>query len=138
MATNLFDDLKKALQELKDFLADKEPLIEPAIKALKGLGLPIGDLLTELITLLNKLKTEIKNLDTSQVPVLNDVSAFTASVRAALEAAKTLLPDEAADIDKVLGIADVVTSLPSLDQIKQEITDLIDAIVADLDKLNKA
>jgi ABC-type transporter Mla subunit MlaD len=138
MATNLFDDLKKALQELKDFLADKEPLIEPAIKALKGLGLPIGDLLTELITLLNKLKTGIKNLDTSQVPVLNDVSAFTASVRAALEAAKSLLPDEAADIDKVLGIADVVTSLPSLDQVKQEITDLIDAIVADLDKLNKA
>ncbi len=138
MATNLFEDLKKALQELKDFLAEKEPVIEPAVKALKGLGLPIGDLLTELITLLNKLKTEINNLDTSQIPVLNDVSAFTGAVRSALEAAKTLLPDEAADIDKVLGIADVVTSLPSLDQIKQEITDLIDAINGDLDKLNKA
>lgn len=136
MATNLFDDLKKSLQELKNFLADKKDVIKPAVSALKGLGLPIGDLLTQLITLLNKLKTEIANLDTSQVPALSDISAFTGSVRAALEAAKNLLPDEAATIDEVLGIADVVTSLPSLDEIKKEITDLIDAIVADLQDLN--
>lgn len=136
MATNLFDDLKKALQELKDFLAAKKDLIKPAVSALKGLGLPIGDLLTQLITLLNKLKTEITNLDTSQVPGLSDISSFTGSVRSVLEAAKSLLPDESAEIDQVLGVADVVTSLPSLDQIKQEITDLIDAIVADLQDLN--
>jgi ABC-type transporter Mla subunit MlaD len=136
VATNLFDDLKKALQELKDFLAAKKDLIKPAVSALKGLGLPIGDLLTQLITLLNKLKTEITNLDTSQVPGLSDISSFTGSVRSVLEAAKSLLPDESAEIDQVLGVADVVTSLPSLDQIKQEITDLIDAIVADLQDLN--
>jgi ABC-type transporter Mla subunit MlaD len=136
VATNLFDDLKKALQELKDFLAAKKDLIKPAVSALKGLGLPIGDLLTQLITLLNKLKTEITNLDTSQVPGLSDMSSFTGSVRSVLEAAKSLLPDESAEIDQVLGVADVVTSLPSLDQIKQEITDLIDAIVADLQDLN--
>lgn len=136
MATNLFDDLKKALQELKDFLAAKKDLIKPAVSALKGLGLPIGDLLTQLTTLLNKLKTEITNLDTSQVPGLSDISSFTGSVRSVLEAAKTLLPDESAQIDQVLGVADVVTSLPSLDQIKQEITDLIGAIVADLQDLN--
>lgn len=137
MATNLFDDLKKALQDLKDFLTpEKVNLIKPAVSALKGLGVPIGDLLTQLITLLGKLKTEIANLDTSQVPALSDVSAFTGSVRAALEAAKTLLPDESADIDQVLGIADVVTSLPSLDQVKQEINDLIDAINGALQTLN--
>jgi ABC-type transporter Mla subunit MlaD len=136
VATNLFDDLKKALKDLKDFLAAKKDLIKPAVSALKGLGLPIGDLLTQLITLLNKLKTAIANLDTKQVPGLSDVSAFTGSVRATLQAAKSLLPDEAAQIDQVLGIADVVTSLPSLDQVKKEITDLIDAIVADLQFLN--
>lgn len=135
-ASNLFDDLKKALQDLKDFLAAKKTLIKPAVAALKGLGLPIGDLLSQLISLLSKLKTGIANLDTSQVPALDDVSAFTGSIRAALDAAKNLLPDEASEIDRVLGIADVVTSLPSLGQIKQEITDLIDAISTDLQDLN--
>jgi ABC-type transporter Mla subunit MlaD len=136
VATNLFDDLKKALQELKDFLAAKKDLIKPAVSALKGLGLPIGDLLTQLITLLDKLKTAITNLDTSQVPGLSDISNFTGGVRSVLEAAKSLLPDESAQIDQVLSVADVVTSLPSLDQVKQEITDLIGAIVADLQDLN--
>ena len=136
MATNLFEDLKKALQDLKDFLAAKKDLVKQAVSALKGLGLPIGNLLTQLITLLNKLNTEIANLDTSQVPGLADVSNFTGGVRSVLEAAKNLLPDEAAAIDQVLGIADVVTSLPSLDQIKQEITGLITAIIADLQDLN--
>jgi hypothetical protein len=134
--TNLFDDLKKSLQDLKDFLAAKKAVIKPAISALKGLGLPIGDLLSQLITLLGKLKTEISNLDVSQVPGLADVSTFTGSVRSMLEAAKKLLPDESGDIDQVLGIADVVTSLPSLDQLKQEIIDLITAIVTDLQDLN--
>ena len=136
MATNLFDDLKKALQDLKDFLAAKKDLIKPAVSALKGLGLPIGDLLTQLITLLTKLETEIKNLDTSQVPALGDISSFTGSVRSLLQAAKNLLPAEGAAIDQVLGVADVVTSLPSLDQIKKEITDLIDVIIPDLRELN--
>jgi hypothetical protein len=136
VATNLFEDLKKALQDLKDFLAGKIPVIKPAVAALKGLGLPIGDLLTQLISLLGKLETAINNLDTSQVPALDEISTFTGGVRAALDAAKNLLPDEADEIDAVLKIADVVTSLPSLGQIKKEITDLIDAIVKDLQDLN--
>jgi hypothetical protein len=134
--TNLFEDLKKSLTDLKDFLAAKKAAIKPAISALKGLGLPIGDLLSQLITLLGKLNTAIANLDVSQVPGLADVSSFTGNVRSMLDAAKKLLPDEAGDIDQVLGIADVVTSLPSLGDLKKQITDLITAIVADLQDLN--
>jgi hypothetical protein len=111
-------------------------VIKPAVSALKGLGLPIGDLLSQLITLLGKLKTEIANLDVSQIPGLADVSSFTGSVRTMLESARKLLPDESGDIEQVLGIADVVAGLPSLDQLKSQITDLITAIVADLQDLN--
>lgn len=136
MATNLFEELKKALQELKDFLAGNVNEIKPAVEALKGLGLPVGDLLTRLTSLLGKLKTAINNLDTSQIGNLDKVSTFTSDVRAALEAARNLLPDQASDIDEVLKVADVVTSLPSLEQVKKEITDLIDAIVNDLNTLN--
>jgi hypothetical protein len=135
VATNLFDDLKKALQEIEKVAGNKD-VIKPAVNALKGLGLPIGDLLTQLITLLTKLETEIKNLDTSQVPALDVISNFTGSVRSLLQAAKNLLPAEGAAIDQVLGVADVVTSLPSLDQIKKQITDLIDVIIPDLRDLN--
>ena len=38
-----------------------------------------------------------------------------------LNTAKALLPDEAATIDQVLGAANVIGSLPSLDQVKAEI-----------------
>jgi hypothetical protein len=135
-ATNLFEDLKKSLQELKDFLTAKKAVIKPAVGALKGMGLPIGDLLSQLITLLGKLKTEVANLDVGNIPGLADVSSFTGSVRTMLESAKKLLPDESGDIDEVLGIADVVTGLPSLDQLKQQIVDLITAIVTDLQDLD--
>jgi hypothetical protein len=52
-----------------------------------------------------------------------------------LETAKDLLPNEAATIDDVLAVTNVVSSLPSLDAVKDELKQLIDAIVADLNAL---
>jgi ABC-type transporter Mla subunit MlaD len=136
MADNLFDDLKKSLQELKDLLASKRDPIRAAVQALKGLKLPIDDLIKKLITLLGELKTEIDNLDLSNVPALGEVSTFTGSVRSLLDAAEKLLPKAADEIGAVRRVADVVSSLPSLDEVKKEITDLIDAIVEDLKFVN--
>jgi hypothetical protein len=135
MADNLFEDLKKALNDFKSFLDANVPVIKPAIAALDGIGVPINDLLDQLVALLGQLKTEIENLDVSAIPGLDQVSQFTSGTKALLEAAKNLLPDASDEIDSVLSIADVVTGLPSLDQIKQEILDLIDAVVADLNQL---
>jgi hypothetical protein len=50
-------------------------------------------------------------------------------------AAKALLPDNASDIDAVKDIANVVSGLPSIDEVKGEIIALIDAIVAHLNSL---
>jgi hypothetical protein len=132
---NLYEELKAALEEFKTFLDTNVPTIKPAVDALEGLGVPIGDLLNELATLLGQLRTEITNLDVSAIPGLDEVSSFTTGVRGILDAAKNLLPDATAEIDTVLGIADVVTGLPSLDQVKQEILDLLDAIVVHINTL---
>ena len=128
-APNLYEELKKVLQDLKTFLDQNVATIKPAITALKSLVPQIADLLNELIGLLGKLKTEIQNLNVGAVPGLDKVSAFTASVKTLLETTRKLLPNEAGAIDSVAAAADVVTGLPSVDQLKTELISLIDAIV---------
>ncbi len=136
MATNLYDDLKKALQELKDLLESTKTPIQQAVKALKALNLPIGNLITQLSDLLAKLQKEINNLNVNQLPVLSDISGFTGGVRSVLDIAKKLLPDQAADVDEVLRIVDVVGSLSSLKDVQEQIDKLITAILSDLTFIN--
>lgn len=133
--TNLYQELKDALQELKDFLQQNTATIKPAIQALASLVPQVVTLIDDLVGLLNQVKTEINNLNVSGIPGLSEVSGFTQTVTTFLNTAKTLLPNEASTIDEVLGAASVIGSLPSLDQVKQEILQLIDAIVADLNQL---
>ena len=86
----------------------------------------------------NDLKTEIQNLDVSDIANLDKVSEFTGNVTNTLEAAKNLLLVQADEVEDVLSIASVVTSLPSLDDIRAEITGLLDAINAHLNSLKPA
>lgn len=133
--TNLFDELKETLADFKQFLDDNVPTIKPAIQAIAGLIPQVNDLVDLLIELMNKLKTEIQNLDVSTIPGLDEVSSFTEKVKGLLDSARKLLPDDTAVIDEVSDVADVVTSLPSLDAVKNEIVTLIDAINAHLNSL---
>ncbi len=136
MAQNLFEELKEVLAEFKQFLDDNIDTIRPAIQAIAGLIPQVNELIDKLIDLMGKLKTEIQNLDLGSVAgVLGDAVEFTSRVTAFLEAAKSLLPDEADEIDEVLGIAEVVAGLPSFDAVKTEIIALVDAIVVHLNSL---
>lgn len=134
-APNVYQELKTALTDLKTFLDTNVPVIKPAINALAQMVPQIKDLITELITLLGKLKTEIQNLNVSAIPGLDKVSTFTTSIKTLLTSAKSLLPNEAGAIDTLMAAADVVTGLPSVDQLKGEIIALIDAIVGHLNSL---
>jgi len=133
---NLYQDLKNALNDFKTFLDTNVATIKPAIQALKSIVPQVGTLVTQLITLMNKLKTEIQNLNVSNVPGLSQLSSFTTSAQTLLTTAKNLLPAEANDIDAVLSVVSVVQGLPSLDTVKQDILNLIDAIISDLNSLN--
>jgi polyhydroxyalkanoate synthesis regulator phasin len=136
MPDNLFEDLKDVLQEFKDFLDDKVSVIQPAVAALRAI-IPdqIDNLLDKLIELLNKVKTEVQNLDVSAIPGLGDAAEFTEKVKDFIDGAKALLPDDSDDFDAVKDIADVVGSLPSIDDVKGEIISLVDAIVGHLNSL---
>jgi ABC-type transporter Mla subunit MlaD len=134
-APNIYEELKNVLTELKAFLDTNVPVIKPAITALAQLVPQIKDLINELITLLNKLKTEIENLNVNAIPGLDKVSAFTTGVKTLLETTKKLLPNEAGKIDEVMAAADVVTGLPTVDQLKGEIIALLQAIIGHLESL---
>ncbi len=132
---NLFEQLKDVLQDFKDFLEDNISTIRPAIKALAGLIPQIGDLIDLLVGLMNDLKEEVQNLDLSGINNLDKVSEFTTKIGTFLDTTKDLLPEKAGTIDEIRSVVNVVTGLPSLDELKAEITGLIDAIVAHLNSL---
>ena len=132
----LYEELKDVLEDFKTFLDDNVATIKPAITALASVIPKITDLIDLLIELMGKIKTEIENLDVSSIPGLSEVSEFTDSIKTLLETSKDLLPDDAmGTADDVLEVVNVVSGLPSLDDVKAEIISLIDAIVVHLNSL---
>ena len=135
-APNLFEEVKTALNDFKVFLDGNVSKIKPAVAPLNQLtGGRISELITKLVDLMNKLKAEIDKLNPNLVPGLAEVTRFTQGIKTLLQTSKSLLPNETATIDDIIGVADIVTSLPSIDQLKTEIKGLIDAIVGHLNSL---
>lgn len=133
---SLYEELKDVLNDFKTFLDENVATIKPAIAALASIVPKIIDLIDLLIELMGKIKTEIENLDVSSIPGLSEVSQFTDSVKLLLETSGDLLPDDAkGTADDVLEVVNVVSGLPSLDEVKAEILSLIDDIVAHLNSL---
>lgn len=137
-APNLFEELKSALTDFKTFLDQNVGTIKPAINALASLIPQINELIDKLIDLMGRLKTEIQNLDVGNIPGLAQASEFTEKIKALLTTTRNLLPEQAGTIDDVLGVANVVSGLPSLDAVKGEILSLLDAINAHLASLKSA
>ncbi len=128
----LFKQLKDVLDDLKKFLDDNAGKIKPAINAIAALVPQVNELIDLLTGLLGKLRTEIDKLDVAGIQGLAEFSAFTGKIPAFLDAAKKILPGEAASIDSIANVASVVTGLPSVGDVKTELLGLIDAIVAHL------
>lgn len=133
---NLYQQLKDALDTFKQFLdSEKEPL-HTAASTLKPIVPQVGDLLSKLIDLMGQLKTTVNNIDVGSIPGLDKISQFTTSATALLQTAEGLLPQQKSAIDEVLNVAGVVTGLPSFTTLKQDITSLLDAVIADLNAIN--
>lgn len=138
-AQNLYQELRDILKEFKDFLnSDKFNVIKTAINSLAAMIPQINELITKLVELMDKLKTEINNLNVNNIPGLSDVSSFTEKIKSFLSAAEKLLPNESDTIADVLSVADVVTGLPSLEQLKTEILGLISDVTAKLNELKSS
>lgn len=135
-SSNLFQELHDALTQFKQFIEANQATLKTAITGLKSIVPQVGDLLTKLITLMGQLKDAVNNLNVSAIPGLDKISQFTTAATSLLQAAEALLPQQKSAIDDVLSAANVVTGLPSLGAIKQEILDLLTAVVTDLQALN--
>lgn len=133
--SNLYQDLKDALQQFKDFLDTNVPVIKPAIAALATAVPQVRELLDKLIALMGQLKTEIQNLNVGAIPGLGQVAQFTEGVRTLLTTAQNLLPAQRPAIDEVLAVVSVVSGLPTLDTVKADIIALIDHITGKLNEL---
>lgn len=134
--SNLYQQLKDALQQFKQFLDTTTATLKPAIQALKPMVPQIGDLLSKLIDLMNQLHDAVNQIDVSNIPGLQQVTQFTTAITTLLQTAESLLPAEKATIDDVLSAAEVVTQLPSLGDVKQQILDLLTGVIGDLQALN--
>lgn len=128
MPANLYEDLRNALREFKQFMDANVATIKPAYQALIQAIPRLESLVGELNDLLGRVKTEIQNLDVGAIPGLGQVTSFTEQVDTFLESARTLLPSESETIDEISSALEVVAGLPSVDEVKGEIISLIDAI----------
>jgi hypothetical protein len=93
---------------------------------------PIKDLLTKLITLMQQLKQAVSDINPASIPGLEEAAKFAKAVTDLLAAAKVLLPGQSAEIQDVLDKAGAVTALPSLGDVKQTILDNLTIIITDL------
>ena len=137
--TNLFEEMKTVLTDFKSFLDTNVPTIKPAVQALASIVPKIVELIDLLVGLMGKIKAEIDKIKLNGIPGLDKVSEFTGKIKSFLTTAKDILPDDAdSAVDSVLSVVNVVGSLPSLDQIKNELFGLIDAITNHLKSLKPA
>jgi ABC-type transporter Mla subunit MlaD len=132
---DLFHELNDALEAFKAYIDPASATgqaIKQAVGALDTLHVPIKDLLTKLITLMQQLKQAVSDIDPASIPGLADVAKFAKAVTDLLNAAKVLLPGQSAEIQDVLDTAGAVTALPSLADVKQAILDNLTVIITDL------
>jgi phage-related minor tail protein len=135
---NLFQELKDGLTEFEKLLKDNASTIKTAVNTIAALFPQIKDLIKKLIDLMGKLEAAIDKLDVKNIPGLDKVAEFTTQIKGVLTTAKGLLPSEAGAIDDVLKVADVVSGLPSLDEIKAEIKKLLESITTLLKSIQPA
>jgi ABC-type transporter Mla subunit MlaD len=134
-----YEDLKRVLQEFKDFLGPKVAEIGDVIRALTALFPDLNKVIDQLISLMDSLRAEIQRLDAGTIgdDRLAQFTDFAAKTRNLLVAAKPLLNSQAGTIDTLLSTLDVVVELPSLDDIKGTILGLIDEIRGLLESLKR-
>lgn len=142
-APNPYQDLKDALDELwalVDPNSAEYQAISEAIKALAKVFEQIVELLDALIDLLGELKQALNDLEVSGIPGLEELAEVSDAATAIANAAVILLkdPEQKKAAQEVLDVLSQVSALPSLDEVKQDIIELIDKIVVELGKLKPA
>ena len=134
-AHDLFQKLLRTLQNYKDFLDENVATLKPGFQALSTLIPQISGMIDTLIDLMSELKAIIQNLDVGPIPGLAAVSSFAEKTEAVLQTSRCLLLGQRSEIASVICTSDILESLPHLEEVREEIIALIDAIIAHLNSL---
>ena len=132
---NIFAELDSLLSEFRTFLETDTTVqdIKTAVEALAQIVPPVADILDRLKTVFEVLRTEIQNIDITDIPAVDveQITEFAGRVRDTLETARSLVPGQGDAIDSVVESADLIASLPELtEDLKNSILASLDAIIA--------
>lgn len=132
---NIFAELDSLLSEFKTFLETDNTVqdIKTAVDALAQIVPPVADILDRLKTVFEVLRTEIQNIDITDIPAVDieQITEFAGRVRDTLETARSLVPSQGGAIDSVVESADLIASLPELtEDLKNSILASLDTIIA--------
>ena len=132
---NIFAELDSLLSEFRTFLETDNTVqdIKTAVEALAQIVPPVADILDRLKTVFEVLRTEIQNIDITDIPAVDveQITEFAGRVRDTLETARSLVPSQGEAIDSVVESADLIASLPELtEDLKNSILASLDTIIA--------
>lgn len=127
--TTVYGELHTALNNFHEFLKTQAAPVAEVVATIAGIVPQVNDLIDKPITLLQKLKQELKKIISVVPGDVTTVLEYAQRMKGFVEAMRAIIPGESATIDSVADVADVIAGIPSLDQVKDEIFDLIDKII---------
>jgi hypothetical protein len=138
---NAFETLNSTLQEFKNFLDNlvatgEFATLKTGLQVLQNFVPQIATMLNRVIVLLQDLRNEIDGMDLGAIPNVGDAVTMVENVSSVLEAARAFLPGQEKEIDEVMNVAHVVSSIPGLTaNLKESILSCIDAIIVHFSNL---
>jgi phage-related protein len=138
---NAFETLNSTLQEFRNFLDNlvatgEFSALKTALQTLQSFVPQIATMLNRVIALLQDLRNEIDGMDIGAIPNVDDAVTMLENVSSVLEAARAFLPGQENEIDEVMNVAHMVSSIPGLTtDLKENILSCIDAIIAHFSNL---
>jgi hypothetical protein len=135
MEQNVYYQMRDTVIGLRDFLDDNAQNVKSGIHTVASIMPQMQHLVDSLIYLMENLRDTIKTIDAGTIPHLHELSTFGAKVNLLLNGAMQLLPNEPHTIDDAERTVRVLSDLPTLGEIKDEILGPLDGIISRLYEL---
>jgi methyl-accepting chemotaxis protein len=126
MANNIYEQLRDALKEFKEFLEKDNGEIKGVLSQVVSNFPPLGGLIKSLLDLLDDLKAEIADL-ADNLEDIDKARSFAKTAQKVVEAGKELLTDSPV-VETVLDVVKVINDIPSLADVQTEIDETIGLI----------
>jgi hypothetical protein len=126
--------IRDTLHTLKEFLDKNDNAIsntiKPGLQSLYGTIPQTRHFVANVIFLLEDFRSRLQHTDVGAIPNVAELAHFATLVDSVLEKSGALLPDQLDTVQDAHGTARMIRDLPALTELKDEIIQLTDGIVA--------